>query len=195
MDGEAFGAAEAEVEEEFMTLREVLFAELGVKVGVAGEQGEVGEEVEDEEDDDEEEETKTVTVEQELDFKAFVNRFAIQVLPSPLHLLLFTSSPHLLLFTSLPHLLFTQRVVEPFATLFSNYSKNSKDTNYQIIKMFHRIAFDCGLPAILFQAAIFRWPTRLANKKRGILINKSQGVPADLAGPKNQPQGVLPQVL
>lgn len=82
--------------------------------------------MEEEEDDEEEEETKTVSVEQELDFKAFVNRFAIQ------------------------------RVVEPFATLFSNYSKNSKETNFQIIKMFHRIAFDCGLPAILFQAAIFR---------------------------------------
>ena len=128
-EGEPFGAADAETEEEFMTLREILFADLGgelVDEQDGGEdQGEVGEE-DNEYEEEEEEETKTVSVEQELDFKAFVNRFAIQ------------------------------RVVMPYGTLFSNYAKNSKETNYQIIKMFHRIAFDCSVPAILFQACIFR---------------------------------------
>ena len=141
-EGEAFGAADAETEDEFMTLREILFADLGGEIVDEQEDeddhGEVGEE--DEVDEEEEEETKTVSVEQELDFKAFVNRFAIQ------------------------------RVVMPYGTLFSNYAKNSKETNYQIIKMFHRIAFDCSVPAILFQACIFRvfqqiWTDLKTNKE------------------------------
>ena len=49
-----------------------------------------------------------------------------------------------------------KNVVKPFGILFSNYGKNSKTTNHYIIKMFHRIAVDCGTPAILFQASIFR---------------------------------------
>ena len=128
-EGEPFGAADAETEEEFMTLREILFADLGgelVDEQDGGEdQGEVGEE-DNEYEEEEEEETKTVSVEQELDFKAFVNRFAIQ------------------------------RVVMPYGTLFSNYAKNSKETNYQIIKMFHRIAWECGQPAMLFHISVFR---------------------------------------
>ena len=142
-EGEAFGAVDAETEDEFMTLREILFADLGGELvdeqeGDGEDHGEVGEE--EAEDEEDEEETKTVSVEQELDFKAFVNRFAIQ------------------------------RVVMPYGTLFSNYAKNSKETNYQIIKMFHRIAFDCSVPAILFQACIFRvfqqvWTDLKTNKE------------------------------
>merc|ERR1712142_744865 len=71
-------------------------------------------------------EQKVYSVEQEFDFKAFVYRFAVK------------------------------NVVMPFGILFGNYAKNSKETNHHIIKMFHRIAVDCGLPAILFQASIFR---------------------------------------
>merc|ERR1719400_397597 len=71
-EGEAFGAADAETEDEFMTLREILFADLGGELVDEQEQegedhGEVGEEEVDEEED--EEETRTVSVEQELDFK------------------------------------------------------------------------------------------------------------------------------
>ena len=56
-----------------------------------------------------------------------------------------------------------KNVVKPFGILFSNYENNSKSTNHNIIKMFHRIAVDCGTPAILFQAAIFRVFQRIWN--------------------------------
>ena len=126
-EGDSFGEAEAEPEDEFMALREVLFAELGVEEVEplqTEENGEVGEEYED--DEEEEVEEKVYSVEQEFDFKAFVFRFAVK------------------------------NTVVPFGLLFNNFAKNSKETNHYIIKMFHRIAVDCGMPALLFQASIFR---------------------------------------
>jgi len=127
-EGDSFGEAGAEAEDEFMALREVLFADLGIEdepTEAGGEAGEVGDEY-DEEEEEEVAEEKVYSVEQEFDYKAFVFRFAVK------------------------------NVVMPFGVLFSNYAKNSKETNHHIIKMFHRIAVDCGLPAILFQASIFR---------------------------------------
>ena len=128
-DGDSFGEQGAEPEDEFMALREVLFADLGVAEETAvGEDvetrsGEIGEE---EEEEEEENEVQTYSVEQEFNFKAFVFRFAVK------------------------------NVVMPYGVLFNNYLKNTKDTNHHIIKMFHRIAVDCELPAMLFQASIFR---------------------------------------
>ena len=62
-EGEAFGAVDAETEDEFMTLREILFADLGGELvdeqeGDGEDHGEVGEE--EAEDEEDEEETKTV---------------------------------------------------------------------------------------------------------------------------------------
>jgi len=126
-EGDSFGEAEAEPEDEFMALREVLFAELGVEEVEPLQTEEDGEVCEEYEDDEEEEvEEKVYSVEQEFDFKAFVFRFAVK------------------------------NTVVPFGLLFNNYAKNSKETNHYIIKMFHRIAVDCGMPALLFQASIFR---------------------------------------
>ena len=130
-DGDNFGEAGAEPEEEFMALREVLFAELGAEDsgGQADdntETGEIGEEMDEEEEDEEEEQVKTYSVEQEFNYKAFVFRFAVK------------------------------NVVMPYGVLFNSYLKNSKETNHHIIKMFHRIAVDCELPALLFQTSIFR---------------------------------------
>lgn len=78
------------------------------------------------EEEEEEESAMTVVSEQEFDFKSFVFRFAIK------------------------------NVCAPYALLFSNYSANSSFTNHCIIKMFHRIAWDCGLPALLFHVSILR---------------------------------------
>jgi len=125
-EGDSFGEKDAEAEDEFMALREVLFADLGEDHTESRGDDEVGEVGEEGEDDEEEEEERVYSVEQEFDFKAFVFRFAVK------------------------------NVVMPFGILFGNYAKNTKETNHHIIKMFHRIAVDCGLPAILFQASIFR---------------------------------------
>ena len=128
-EGDSFGETGAEEEEEFMALREVLFAELGVEynTGPQPETGEVGEE-EDEEDEEEDEEdnVKVLSVEQEFNFKAFVFRFAVK------------------------------NVTMPYGVLFNNYLNNSKETNHHVMRMFHRIAVECELPALLFQASIFR---------------------------------------
>ena len=125
-DGDNFGEAGAEPEEEFMALREVLFAELGVEEEDGGQGGNTDTGVADEEEgyeeeEEEEEQIKTYSVEQEFNYKAFVFRFAVK------------------------------NVVMPYGVLFNNYLKNSKETNHHIIKMFHRIAVDCELPALLFQ--------------------------------------------
>ena len=126
-DGDNFGEAGAEPEEEFMALREVLFAELGVEEEDGGQGGNTDtgvadeEEGYEEEEEEEEQQVKTYSVEQEFNYKAFVFRFAVK------------------------------NVVMPYGVLFNNYLKNSKETNHHIIKMFHRIAVDCELPALLFQ--------------------------------------------
>ena len=45
----------------------------------------------------------------------------------------------------------SRSVSAAFAQLFKRYRENSDFTNHCIVKMFHRIAFDCKLPALLFQ--------------------------------------------
>jgi len=129
-EGDAFGAADSEAEEEFMALREILFADLGndfepEQDNNAGQVEEEGEE-EMEEEEEEDQGAKFYSVEQEFNYKVFVARFAVK------------------------------NVITPFGVLFSNYAKNSKSTNHAIIKMFHRAAVECELPALLFQATIFR---------------------------------------
>lgn len=78
------------------------------------------------EEDEEEEVMVTQTVESEFDFNGFVARFAVK------------------------------SVCSAYAILFANYRKNSDHTNHCIIKMFHRIAFDFKLPALLFHMQILR---------------------------------------
>ncbi len=139
-EGEVFGAEDAEAEDEFMTLREILFAEverpgwLPVEEGArqAAEQGDDQVENEEEEGNEEEEEeeesqqVETYVTEQEFDFKGFVLRFAVK------------------------------SVSAAYAHLFKKFLLNLDFTNHCIVKMFHRIAFDCKMPALLYQVGIFR---------------------------------------
>ena len=48
----------------------------------------------------------------------------------------------------------SRSVSAAFAQLFKRYRENSDFTNHCIVKMFHRIAFDCKLPALLFQVKV-----------------------------------------
>lgn len=50
----------------------------------------------------------------------------------------------------------SKSVCAAYGVLFANYENNSEFTNLCIIKMFHRIAFDCSLPALLFHVSIFK---------------------------------------
>ncbi|KAK8723590.1 hypothetical protein OTU49_011453 [Cherax quadricarinatus] len=79
----------------------------------------------DEEDEEEEEESLMHIREEEFNFLEFVRRFA------------------------------NTKVMQAYSRLFKKYQSNSEYTNHCILKMYHRIAWDCKLPAIFFQASLF----------------------------------------
>ncbi|BES95879.1 Timeless protein [Nesidiocoris tenuis] len=47
------------------------------------------------------------------------------------------------------------RMVKVCNTLLNSYDTNSETTNHCVVKMLYRIAFECKLPAMLFQASLF----------------------------------------
>ncbi|XP_067687307.1 protein timeless homolog [Haliotis asinina] len=75
---------------------------------------------------EEEEEVETSTSEQEFDFTGFILTF---------------SKPDIL---------------KAYGILLADFEKNSDHTNHCIIKMLHRVAFDLGYTAMVFQASMFR---------------------------------------
>ncbi|XP_046687268.1 protein timeless homolog isoform X2 [Homalodisca vitripennis] len=80
-----------------------------------------------EESEDEEEDPRDIVVpEQTFKFMDFVGRFA---------------SP---------------RVLAPVCLLLEHFEKNSHHTNHCAVKILHRVAWDCKMPALLFQASLFR---------------------------------------
>eukprot|EP00094_Tigriopus_californicus_P007121 TCALIF_06856-PA protein Name:"Similar to TIMELESS Protein timeless homolog (Homo sapiens)" AED:0.06 eAED:0.06 QI:44/0.83/0.71/0.85/0.83/0.71/7/0/1087 len=157
---EVFGAEDIDAEEEFILLREILFSEMDTpdpahlpsdefdsaengtnpksntdnefaKEGLAGKDADPNEEEGEENDQEEDEEEEEVAVEtyigeQKFDLKGFVLRYA------------------------------NAQICTCYAQLFREYRTNSDSTNHAIIKMFHRIAFDCDLPALLFHVSVFR---------------------------------------
>lgn len=83
---------------------------------------------EEEFEDEEEEEVveQFVSSEQEFDFKSFLGRFACK------------------------------SVTAAYSNLLRNFRKNTSHTNHCIIKMLHRIAWDCGQPAMLFHISFLQ---------------------------------------
>ena len=69
---------------------------------------------------------ETYTAEQGFDFKGLVVRFA------------------------------NKNVCMAYSIMLKNYRRNSDFTNHCVIKMLHRIAFDCTMPALLFQFSYLR---------------------------------------
>ncbi|CAG2111454.1 unnamed protein product [Medioppia subpectinata] len=49
-----------------------------------------------------------------------------------------------------------RNVVRNYCLLLRSYETNSDETNHCLLKMLHRIAFDCKMHAMLFQASLFR---------------------------------------
>lgn len=135
-ENDVFGPQEADPEDEFMAMREILLADIPKpKDLIETEQAPNEEadnildqpEIEEEEEDEEEEEVMvTQKVEQEFNFNIFAAKFAVK------------------------------SVCAAYAILLANYEKNSDHTNHCIIKMFHRIAFDLQLPGLLFHFSILR---------------------------------------
>ncbi len=152
-ENDIFGPQDADNEDEFMAMREILFADIPRPAGLAagedsvaveeGDQGDVDEEnfldrpeIEEEEEDEEAETFVTQRVEQEFDFSMFVQRFGVK------------------------------SVCSAYAILFANFEKNSDFTNHCVIKMFHRIAFDLKLPALLYHFQILRTFQRIHREYR-----------------------------
>ena len=141
-ENDSFGAKDAELEDEYMAMREILFAEIerpkNMTLQHENEEEDPREddatnnifdqpELEDEEEENEEEMVlATTTVEQEFDFNGFVERFAVK------------------------------SVCSTYALLLAKFDTNSDFTNHCLIKMFHRIAFDLKLPGLLYHVSILR---------------------------------------
>ena len=140
-ENDSFGAKDAELEDEYMAMREILFAEIERPKNMTTLQNENEEdpkaeddannifdqpELEDDEEENEEEMVLTTTVEQEFNFNGFVERFAVK------------------------------SVCSTYALLLAKFDTNSDFTNHCLIKMFHRIAFDLKLPGLLYHLSILR---------------------------------------
>ncbi|XP_043268843.1 protein timeless homolog [Venturia canescens] len=147
-ENDCFGKPDIPVEEEFLALREIFFAQLGVDIDYGNEeQREKGDdnkpedeeqEFEDENDGDEEDEEENLarTVEEtNFNFDEFLRRFA------------------------------NVKVVKSMALLLRQFDENSDQLNYYIVKMLHRIAFDCKMYGMMFQASIFRIFQRILDSK------------------------------
>ena len=122
-EGDIFGPQEGDISEELGCFREIFMADLNP---IEEPQGPVSEPEEDDENElvQEMEQSRAHISEKELDFPAFIRRFA--------------------------HV----KVIQAYTLLLKNYLTNSPLTNRCLIKLFHRIAWDCKMPAIFFQSSI-----------------------------------------
>ncbi|XP_076654997.1 circadian regulator timeout isoform X2 [Halictus rubicundus] len=134
-ENDCFGRADITSEEEFLALREIFFADLGVEDDPVTQsqtnQAENAEnafnEKEDEEEDEEEEaEERTAKIESDFNFSDFIHRFA------------------------------NVKVVKTMAILLRQFDKNTDEVNHYVNKMLHRIAWECKMPGMMFQASMFR---------------------------------------
>lgn len=57
------------------------------------------------------------------------------------------------------------KIVQACCLLLLQFEQNSTFTNHCVLKLLHRIAFDCKFAAILFQASVFRTFQRILNSK------------------------------
>ncbi|XP_015190382.1 PREDICTED: protein timeless homolog isoform X2 [Polistes dominula] len=135
-ENDSFGRADIPPEEEFLALREIFFADLGVVEDDLPTQqtnrennfednfARNGEEEENEEENYNYEDVMT----EETDFKLneFVQRFA------------------------------NVKIVKALNLLLQQFDKNTNEVNHYVTKMLHRIAYECKMPAMIFQASIFR---------------------------------------
>ncbi|OWR52896.1 timeout [Danaus plexippus plexippus] len=88
-------------------------------------QHEDAQEYSEDEDEEDEEQGSAAIVETDFDFQDFVLRFC------------------------------HPKIVSACVCLLERYDKNRSHTNHCIVKMLHRIAFDCNRPAMMFQATLF----------------------------------------
>ncbi|XP_045446823.1 protein timeless homolog [Melitaea cinxia] len=120
-----FGVEGIPEDEELDMLETIYNTDLGVDVDVTINEEETQENSEYDDEEEDEEDKTTSIVETDFDFQDFVNRFC------------------------------HPRVVSSCVSLLEHYDKNPPHTNHCIVKMLHRIAWDCRRPAMMFQATLF----------------------------------------
>ncbi|XP_015606157.1 protein timeless homolog [Cephus cinctus] len=155
-DNDYFGRADMPVQEEFLALREIFSADLGVVEneaetadasrgnnleGSAGNNRDNEEECHSQEyeyDEEEDEESERDVQVQETDFKFedFLHRFA------------------------------NVKVVKACAALLQQFEINSDEINHCTVKLLHRIAWECKMSPMVFQASIFRTFQRILESER-----------------------------
>ncbi|XP_012062583.1 PREDICTED: protein timeless homolog [Atta cephalotes] len=144
-ENDCFGKVDILPEEEFLALHEIFFTDLGVieeqiqetiNADEDIENSENHQENEEEENEDEEEEERE-TVVQEINFKLdeFLQRFA------------------------------NVKVVKALTLLMQQFENNTIELNHYVTKMLHRIAWNCKMPGMIFQASIFRIFQRILESK------------------------------
>ncbi|XP_048512372.1 protein timeless homolog isoform X2 [Athalia rosae] len=145
-ENDSFGSAGITEEEEFMSLREIYFADLGdvekeeeVTTFGGSRDGDMENDAEygnsENEDEDEAEEAERRVEETDFKFEDFLYRFV------------------------------NVKVIKACALLLRDFDKNSHEVNHCTLKLLHRVAVRCKTPAMIFQASIFRTFQRILESK------------------------------
>ncbi|XP_070536276.1 protein timeless homolog [Ptychodera flava] len=125
-ENDIFGASDISPEDEFMAIREIHYANLPRPNQTNVENDENDLNEEEEIEEEEEEIIETNYAEEEFNFDGYVKRYA------------------------------HPGVLSAYVILLANYRKNSLFTNHCIVKMLHRVAWDCKMVPLLFQISLFR---------------------------------------
>ncbi|XP_031767070.2 protein timeless homolog isoform X2 [Galleria mellonella] len=120
-----FGVNGIPEDEELEMLETIYNTDLGVENNDVVDENDTQENSDYDEEDEEEEEKSTTIVETDFNFQDFVSRFC------------------------------HPRIVSACVYLLEGYDKNLPHTNHCIVKMLHRIAWDCQRPSMMFQATLF----------------------------------------
>ncbi|XP_060821669.1 protein timeless homolog isoform X2 [Bombus pascuorum] len=141
-ENDSFGSANITSGEEFLALREIFFADLGVVEENPVTQSKTHEEgnvdslnEESEEDEENASQAYSSVIETDFKFSDFIHRFA------------------------------NVKIVRAMLVLLQQFDKNTNEVNHYITKMLHRIAWDCKMPGLIFQASMFRVFQRILESK------------------------------
>lgn len=129
-----FGKSGLNSDDELDILKQIFYADLGTPIGYdenVTESNDLNDteniNVGDEEEDDEEEESSQIrTEEANFEFIDFVKKFA------------------------------KPKVLQNCCQLLKEFDSNSAYTNHAIVRLLHRITYDCKYSALMFQASVFR---------------------------------------
>ncbi|XP_071443995.1 protein timeless homolog [Hetaerina americana] len=137
-------------EDEYMAFREIYFADIkkseanNADAPNAEEPHPPNENLSEDEEEEEGEHYNASVAEQSFQFKDFLNRFA------------------------------KTRVIQPCAFILRDFKTNSPRVNRCALRLMHRIAVECHLPALFFQASLFRTFQKILEEYRYAASRRSR---------------------